>query len=121
MRNGFRLGLALVVIGSAALTARGIDFAKTPEAPAVTDPAAIGVGLAKSLDLKQQLEKALKARRPTDFAFIAQVVKQVESGRLPRKLVDQTLGYARTRSSKYPFIYFEFALKKQAEKIGVVL
>jgi len=120
MRNGFRLGAALVMLGSAASSVHGIGPAEIRQAVGA-NPAALGDGVAQSLDLKQQLEKALKARRPTDYAFIAQVVKQVEAGRLPRKLVDQTLGYARSRSQKYPFIYFEFALKKQAEKIGVSL
>lgn len=85
-------------------------------------PPASGVGATiNSIDFKQQLEKALKARKPTDFDFIAKVVTKVELGILPRKLVDQTMLYARNRSREYPFIYFQFALRKQAEKIGVSL
>lgn len=84
-------------------------------------PPAVGEGLAASFDLKQQLEKGLKARRPSDFAFISCVVTKVELGLLPRKLVDQTLSYARNRSREYPFLYFEFALRKQAQKLGVSL
>jgi hypothetical protein len=116
----FGLVVCVVVLGFSTSTARAIDPAKIEQALR-TDPEALGKGVAKSLDLKAQLEKALMARKPGDFAFIAKVVKQVECGKLPRKLVDQTLGYARNRSNKYPFIYFEFALKKQAEKIGVTL
>jgi hypothetical protein len=116
----FGLLFAVVAIGISASPAHAIDPAKIEQALG-TDPAALGVGVDKALDLKLQLEKALKARRPTDFAFIAHVVKQVECGKLPRKVVDQTMGYARSRSQKYPFIYFEFALKKQAEKLGLTL
>jgi hypothetical protein len=109
----FGLILSVAALALTASDARGVE-------PAAIERA-LGDGVAKSLDLKEQLEKALKARRPTDYSFIAKVVKQVESGRLPRKLVEQTMGYARSKSQKYPFIYFEFALKKQAEKIGVSL
>ena len=116
----FGLLLTVVVLGLSASSAQAIDPAKIEQALG-TDPKALGVGLAKSLDFKLQLEKSLKARRPSDFAFIAKVVKQVECGKLPRTLVDQTMGYARGRSQKYPFIYFEFALKKQAEKLGLTL
>jgi len=116
----FGLLLSVAALGLTASSARGIDPAAVQKV-LKSDPAALGVGVAKSLDLKEQLEKALKARRPSDYAFIAKVVKQIETGRLPRKLVDQTMGYARSKNQQYPFIYFEFALKKQAEKIGVSL
>jgi hypothetical protein len=84
------------------------------------EPAPIGSGLA-SLTFKQQLEKGLKARRPSDFAFIETVVANVDSGALSQKMVTETFGYARIKSSTYPFIYFQFAIRKRAAKLGVTL
>jgi hypothetical protein len=113
-----RFGLLslVVALGLSATDARGAEPSVVERLSG--DTAALGNGVAKSLDLKSQLEKALKARLPSDYTFIATVVRQVERGRLPRKLVDQTLGYARAKSQQNPFIYFQFALRKQAEMIG---
>lgn len=83
-------------------------------------PAPIGSGLS-TLTFKQQLEKGLKARRPGDFAFIETVVANIDSGALPQKTVNETFLYARNKSSTYPFIYFQFAIRKRAAKLGVTL
>ncbi len=103
--------MLLISFGAASSSARGVEV----------NPTAVGEGLPSTFDLKQQLEKGLKARRPSDFAFIAGVVTKVELGVLPRSMIDQALLYARNRSRDYPFIYFEFALRKQAKKFGVTL
>ena len=73
------------------------------------------------ITLKQALEKGLKARRPSEFAFIRLVVDLVEDGVLPRKMVERTFLYARDRRQPYPMPYFEKALQLQAKKIGVKL
>ncbi|MGC3969536.1 MAG: hypothetical protein QM775_19905 [Pirellulales bacterium] len=98
---------AAVVCGAAALQA----------AP----PPQLGTGLSKTLNYQKELELGLKARRPTDFAFIATVVARVESGKLPQNIVNETFDFARKQSRQYPFIYFQFALRKRTEKLGVVL
>jgi len=71
-------------------------------------------------DLKDTLEKGLKARLPREFAFIGLVVAKVESGELPLKVVLGTFKWAR-RKRPYPFPYFEFALRRLAAKLGVDL
>lgn len=72
--------------------------------------------------LKDTLEKGLKARLPTEFAFINRVVTLVDQGRLPRKLVLGTFDYARKKGHpKYPFPRFQRAMILRAAKIGVRL
>ena len=56
----------------------------------------------KTPDLKERLEKGLKARRPTEFEFIARVVELVEQKTLPLSLVDGTFLWAR-RKAKHPY------------------
>jgi len=75
------------------------------------------------LDLKQQLEKGLKARRPSEFAFINLVVAMVENDSLPMDLVKSTFLWARKKglSTRYPFPYFERALRIRAAKQGITI
>ena len=73
------------------------------------------------ITLKQALEKGLKARRPSEFAFIKLVIEKVEQGKLSRKLVERTFLWARDNKQPYPMPYFEKALQLQAKKLGVVL
>lgn len=85
------------------------------------DPPASGSGLPAGFDLKKQLEKGLKAQRPSDFVYIQKVVAKVENGTLPRTLVEQAFLFARQSDRTYPFIYFQFALNKLAAKVGITL
>jgi hypothetical protein len=71
--------------------------------------------------LKETLNYGLKARLPSEFAFIRRVVEEVDNKRLSRKMVLQTFSYARRQSDKIPFPYFQFALRAQAKKLGVTL
>ena len=71
-------------------------------------------------DLKDVLEKGLRARRPEEFAFIATVLTHVNNGTLPRDLVEGTFLWAR-KHPQNEFQYFEFALRDRAKKIGVTL
>ena len=48
-------------------------------------------------DLKDTLEKGLRARRPAEFDFIAKVVDFVDDGKLPRSLVMSTFLWARQK------------------------
>jgi hypothetical protein len=71
--------------------------------------------------LKQALEKGLKARRPTEFAYIELVVKKVEEGKLPQSMVERSFLWARRKNSFMPMPYFERSLQIMAKKIGVDL
>lgn len=91
-------------------------------APVVAaDPPAAGSGLQRSFDLKKQLETGLKARRPQDFTYINSIVAKVENGTLPQSLVTEAFIYSRKQGSRYPIVYFQFTLKKLADKAGVTL
>ncbi len=78
---------------------------------------------AKTANLKDQLEKGLKARRPEEFAFLAKVVSRVANDTLPRSLVDSTFLWARKKGTGRirPYQYFESGLKLRAKRIGVNL
>jgi hypothetical protein len=79
-----------------------------------------GLGKAASTTLKKTLEAGLKARRPSEFAFLALVVSKVDDGTLPRSLVESTFFWAR-RQGRYPYVYFESGLRSRARRIGVRL
>jgi len=73
------------------------------------------------IDLKQQLEKGLRARRPEEFKFVDLVVKMVGNDSLPLPLVKSTFLWARKKAltTRYPFPYFERALRVRAAKQGI--
>lgn len=74
-------------------------------------------------DLKSQLEKGLKARRPQDFVFIKKVVEKVANDELSVELVKSTFQWAREngRYKNYPYPHFEQALRLRAKKLGITL
>ncbi len=110
-RRNFLARTALAFVAFAAtLAGRNRSRAEAP---------ALGTGLSSSLTFKAQLEKGLKARRPSDFTFIGTVVSAVDNGTIPQKMVNETFDFARSKSTQYPFIYFQFALRKRVAKLGV--
>lgn len=110
---------ALVVaanIQSSAVAASQTSQAATPFAETNDQ----GVQVA---DLKEQLEKGLQARRPVEFKFIANVVALVQQKKLPLDLVLSVFHWARRQviSRKYPFPYFERAMRILAARRGVTI
>lgn len=69
-------------------------------------------------DLKETLEKGLKARRPQEFRFIARVVDRVKAGTLPENVVKSAFQWAR-KKPRLQFQFFERALTLQAAKLGI--
>ena len=84
--------------------------------PSIKPSVAADVG-----DLKFQLEKGLRARRPKEFQFVDLVVKMVRNDTLPLAMVKSTFLWARKKadSTRYPFPYFERALRVRATKQGI--
>ena len=108
LRSLFVLGCCLTLLGVGTWTVLG------------EEPKAIGDGgVSTTLGLKGQLEKGLRARRPVEFKYLAEVVKMVEDGDLPRSLVDSSFLAARKRKDK-PLQYFQFVLQARASKVGIV-
>jgi hypothetical protein len=79
-----------------------------------------GLEKAAGTTLRRSLEAGLKARRPQEFAFLANVAEKVSDGTLPRSLVESTFFWAR-RQGRYPFVYFQAGLRLRAKRIGVSL
>ena len=73
------------------------------------------------ISLEDQLKTGLKARLPEENEFLEEVARLVETGKLPRKLVDSTFMWAVRRRQTYPLPAFERALRMQAERLGVEL
>lgn len=74
---------------------------------------------ATTAPLADRLKAGLKARRPEETSFLEEVAHLVDTGALPRKLVDSTSMWAIRRRQDYPFPAFERALRLQADRLGV--
>jgi hypothetical protein len=84
------------------------------------DPPPVEAGGVTGLDLKTQLEKGLYARRPVEFAYIAEIIRLVEEKKLPRELVTTTFVWAR-RKPVMKLQYFQFALQTRARNLPIQL
>ena len=112
--------MVLVLTGMSLSNLGLTDAADAPGFHLITSSNPVAVEVA---DLKDQLEKGLKARLPADFAFISRVVMLVENEKLPVKTVKAVFQWARDKGAKnnYPFPYFQRALKLRAKKLGIVI
>jgi len=68
---------------------------------------------AQVASLKQQLEFGLKARRPSEFAFINKVVTAVGQKKIPIRDVYAYFKWAR-KKRPYQMPYFEFGMRRHA-------
>jgi len=105
---GLPLAASLVFFNADTARGQGDELAQSPRA-------------VDAIGLKSQLEKGLRARRPQEFAFVAVVVEMVENETLPLDLVKGTFLWARKKAltTRYPFPYFERALRERAGKLGI--
>jgi hypothetical protein len=119
MPNSHRF--SLVALATFAL---GLGFTLAALAQSGASPAVSGqmveIDSASGGTYYEVLSAGLKCRRPSEFAFVKSVAAKVETGVLPRNLVDSTYFWAR-RHPPYPYIQFEFALKTRAKKMGISL
>jgi hypothetical protein len=109
VRVAVLLALMLGMSGAALVAAEGTEGAVANRGENFRGPT-----------LQERLEKGLKARRPSEFAFLADVARRVEEGTLPRNLVDSTFFWARNKRP-YPYTYFERGLKERAKKLGLTI
>jgi len=82
----------------------------------------------RQVSLRQQLTVGLKAVTKRDLAFLEKVIDAVEQGILPRKIVDSTFLWARSRAARKsytrrlrPMVYFQPGLTLRAKRLGVKL
>jgi len=74
-----------------------------------------------TVELKDQLNFGLRTFLPEQKAFVEVVVAKVDSGELPRSMVNVVFVWSRKRKPKSPYPYFEIALRLLAERRGVIL
>ena len=70
------------------------------------------------IELLEALETGLRARLPSEFAYLEEVVAAVQAGRLPEVLVRSTFIYAR-KKPRHPIRYFDRALRIRADRQGI--
>lgn len=69
--------------------------------------------------LSDTLKFGLKARRPIEMQFTAEIAQLTDNGQLAKDYVLAVFNYSRQRRPKFPLPYFEFAIRKKAEELGV--
>jgi hypothetical protein len=69
--------------------------------------------------LADTLKFGLRARRPIEMQFTAEIAQLVEDGKLPKDFVLAIFDYSRKRRPKFPLPYFEFVVRKKAEELSV--
>ena len=74
-----------------------------------------------TVELKDQLYFGLRTFLPEQQAFLDDLVARVDSGQLPRSMVNVVFVWARKRKPNIPFPYFEVAMRLLAERRGVIL
>lgn len=87
----------------------------------ITSPRILSSSRSNSATLEEQLLNRLKATRDDQRAYIKHVVALTKTGKLEQKLVVAVERYALRRNAKYPFPFFERALKYEAAKRRVQL
>lgn len=71
-------------------------------------------------DLERTIKAGIKARRPSEIAFVESVVAKVKRGELSPALVRSSFMWAR-KQPKNQAVYFEQVLRRMAERSGVSL
>jgi hypothetical protein len=79
----------------------------------------LAVAAAQEPSLTDTLKFGLKARRPIEVQFTTEIATLTDNGQLPKDYVLAVFDYSRTRRPKFPLPYFEFAIRKKAEELGV--
>jgi hypothetical protein len=71
--------------------------------------------------LADTLKFGLRTRRPIEMQFTAEIAQLTDDGKLPKDYVLAVFDYSRKRRPKFPLPYFEFAIRKKAEELGVTI
>ncbi len=67
-----------------------------------------------------QLNAILRTRLDEEKAYVHEVIELVRLGRLPRKIVDKSVGWVRNHCADHShgFVYFERVLRLHAERLN---
>ena len=74
----------------------------------------------QQITFKQQLEFGLRARTPAEFAYLGSIANLVESGGVPRRIVNIAFLWSR-KKKVYPIPYFARALFLLAQREGITV
>lgn len=74
-----------------------------------------------TVELRNQLRNGLRVFQPEQQAFLETVLVAVDTGTLPRSMVNMVYIWAIRRNPKVPFPYFQIAMRSLAERRGVSL
>lgn len=74
-----------------------------------------------TVELRIQLQNGLRVFLPEQQDFLDTVLAAVDSGQLPRAMVNMVYVWSLRRNRKIPFPYFEIAMRALAERRGVKL
>ena len=117
--------LAAVGVSLTGSLGRAIEIENLPRPVTPADRLKAG---GRQVSLYDMLRVGLKAKTEADFEYIAEVVKLVNEGKLPRDMVDSSFLYARYRYKTHPgsfklrpMVYFQPSLSARAKKIGVII
>ncbi len=106
---------AALMLFAVAKSAAGTD-ATNGAIPAQTAP-----GGSKVARLEDQLLVGLRATRTDQRTFLRKIAEHVEKGAMERARVLAIYEWAITRNGRYPFPYFERAMRLDAKKLGIEL
>lgn len=75
----------------------------------------------KFREYEEFLQAINKTRFPEEKIFVLQVVLEIESGILPKRVVDSawTWHEAKRPATNHPFVYFERVLRLQADRLNL--
>ena len=71
------------------------------------------------VDLRDQLYAGLRLTTQDQKHFIQRVLSAVEQNRIPRAMVNVVYVWSKEKNARYPFIYFQIAIRVLAERRGV--
>lgn len=69
--------------------------------------------------LIEQLRFGLRTNTNVQLVFLQEVVQKVEAGEISLSMVNVVYKWALTRNEKYPFPYFQVAMRELAKRRGV--
>jgi hypothetical protein len=77
--------------------------------------------LAQEPSMQDTLRFGLKARRPIELQFVAEIADLTDQGLLPKDFILAIFDYSRRRRPKFPLPYFEFVVRQKANDLGVTI
>jgi hypothetical protein len=106
------------------------DHSANQRATAAEEAAPITItpgSAAKPISFRDRLVVGLQARLESEIAFVDLVVRLVQIGKVPQRLVDETFFWSRERAAarpnvrpRRPIIYFQPAMTARLRRLGAL-